>query len=207
MADPAKVPPPMEKQFPFRLILASSSHGRRYLLTRAGYRFEIMPPNIEEPSGSDATDPRSLVEHIAWLKAAAVAPRVEAGVVLAADSLGWLNGQAIGKPADEADARRILRMLSGTEHELWTGVCLWRRPDDLQIAWQECSRVAMTPLNDRELDAYLATRIWQGCSGAYAIQENGDPYVRVIQGSMSNVIGLPMETLTEVLDWLGRGSK
>jgi septum formation protein len=190
------------EQLPFRLILASGSHGRRYLLERAGYRFEVMPANIDEPSGTGFADPRSLVEHIAWLKAAAVAPRVSEGLVLAADTLGWIHGQPIGKPADEADARRILRTLSGTEHELWTGVCLWRRPDDIQMAWQEVSRVAMKPLTDAELDTYLATRIWEGCSGAYAIQEKDDPYVRVVQGSMSNVIGLPMETTLKVLQWI-----
>ena len=77
----------------------------------------------------------------------------------------------------------------------------WRRPDGLQLAWQEVSRVAFRRLTDAELDAYLATRTWQGCSGAYAIQEEGDPYVRVVEGSMSNVIGLPMETLARVLPW------
>jgi septum formation protein len=192
----------MEKLLPFRLILGSASLGRRELLSRAGYTFEVRPANIDEPSGEGFTDPRSLVEHIAWLKAAAVAPRVDAGVVLTADSLGWINGRPIGKPADEADARRILRLLSGSVHELWTGVCLWCRPNDFQLAWQEVSWVAMVPLTDSELDAYLATRTWQGCAGAYAIQEDADPYVRVVQGSMSNVIGLPMETTEIVLRWL-----
>jgi septum formation protein len=191
----------MEKQLPFRLVLASGSPARRDLLTRAGYRFEVMPADVAEPSGQGFADARALVQHTAWLKAAAVAPRIKEGVVLAADTVGWLHGQVIGKPADEADARRILRMLSGTEHELWTGVCLWRRPDDLQLAWQEVSRVAMASLDDAELDAYFATRLWQGCSGAYAIQEDDDPYVRVLQGSMSNVVGLPMETLSKVLTW------
>jgi septum formation protein len=135
------------------------------------------------------------------MKAAAVAPRVAEGVVLAADTVGWLGGRVIGKPDDEADARRILKALGGTEHELWTGVVLWRRPDGLQLGWQEVSRVAFKRLSDAELDAYLATRTWQGCSGAYAIQEHGDPYVRVVEGSMSNVIGLPMETLASLLPW------
>ena len=192
----------MEKQLPFRLILASGSPARRDLLTRAGYRFEVMPANIDEPSGKQFADARSLVQHTAWLKAAAVAPDFDKGIILAADTVGWLHCQVIGKPADEADARRILGLLAGTEHELWTGVCLWRRPDDIQVAWQEVSRVAMAPLPQAELDVYLSNRTWQGCSGAYAIQEGDDPYVRVIQGSTSNVIGLPMETLSELLRWL-----
>jgi septum formation protein len=193
----------MGEQSPLRLILASGSAGRRDLLTRAGYRFAVMPANIEEPSGAGFEEPRPFVQHVAWLKAAAVAPHVAEGIVLAADTVGWLDGQAIGKPADEADARRILRLLAGTEHKLWTGVCLWRRPDDVQLAWQEMSRVAMKPLSGAELDSYLATRQWQGCSGAYAIREHDDPFITVVHGSQSNVIGLPMETLERVLPLLG----
>jgi septum formation protein len=189
---------------PFRLILASGSPARRDLLRRAGYAFEVLPANIDEPAGTEFTDPRALVQHIAWLKAAAVAPRVSEGLVLAADTLSWLDGQALGKPADEADARRILRLLAGREHELWTGVCLWRRPSDWQVAWQEVSRVALKALSEAALETYLRTRLWQGCSGAYAVQEDSDPYVRVTQGSVSNVIGLPMETLAKVLGWLHR---
>ncbi len=185
-------------ELPFRLILASGSPARRELLTRAGYPFEVRPANIDEPTGIGALDPRSFVQDVAWRKAAAVAPHVPEGWVLAADTVGWLNG-VIGKPQDEADARRILRLLGGTTHELWTGTILWHRPDDLQIAWQERSLVAFKRLSDAELDAYLATRQWQDCSGAYAIQEAGDPFVHVVEGSVSNVIGLPMETLGRVL--------
>jgi septum formation protein len=187
-----------------RLILASGSPARRELLTRAGYRFEVLPANIEEPDSVDYANPRTMVQHIAWLKAAAIASRVDEGIILAADTVGWLHGQAIGKPADEADARRIIRLLSGTEHELWTGTILWQLPDNLQLAWQEMSRVAVQPLSAAEIDNYLATRTWEGCSGAYAIQEKDDPYVRVIEGRVSNVIGLPMETLGRVLPMLLR---
>jgi septum formation protein len=189
----------MAEPFPFRLILASGSPARRELLERAGYPFEVLPADIDEPPGHQFTDPRAMVEQTAWLKAAAVAPRVADGIVLAADTIGWLNTQAIGKPTDEADARRILRLLGGTIHELWTGVCLWSRPGDLQIAWQEMTVVAFKQLDDRELAAYLATRQWQGCSGAYAILERDDPFVWVVRGSHSNVVGLPMESLAAVL--------
>jgi septum formation protein len=191
-------------QQPFRLILASGSAARRELLARAGYSFEVVPANIEEPSSASFSDPRTLVHQTAWLKAAAVAPRVAKGIILAADTVGWLHGRAIGKPADAADARRILRLLAGTEHELWTGVCLWVRPDNIQVAWQEVSRVAMVPLTETDIDEYLATRTWEGCSGAYAIQEEADPFVRVVHGSISNVIGLPMETLARVLQGLAQ---
>jgi len=194
----------MAEPAPLRLILASGSPARRELLAQAGYGFEVIPSRIEEPEPAGCRDPRAFVQQVAWLKAAAVAPRVSSGVVLAADTVGWLQSRVIGKPADEADARRILRLLGGTTHELWTGVCLWRRPDDLQLAWQEVSRVAFRPLTDAELDSYLATRMWQGCSGAYAIGGEDDPFVRLVSGSRTNVIGLPMETLERALRVLAR---
>jgi septum formation protein len=144
---------------------------------------------------------------VSWLKAAAVAPRHASALVLAADTIAWINGHPVLKPDDEADARRILRELAGREHELWTGVTLWRRPDDLQLIFQERTRVAFAPLSDAQLDAYLATRSWLGHSGAYAIREKDDPYVRVVEGSLSNVIGLPLETLTKTIPLLAPDRK
>jgi septum formation protein len=182
-----------------RLILASGSSARRELLTNAGYSFEVLPADIDEPTEPGALGIRGFVQQVAWLKAAAVAARVTEGIVLAADTVGWLDGQVIGKPADAADARRILRQLGGTTHELWTGAVLWRRPDDVQLCWQEVSQVRFKKLTEDEIDTYLATRQWVGCSGAYAVQEGADPYVNVAAGSISNVIGLPMETLEQVL--------
>ena len=184
---------------PFRLILASGSPARRELLERAGYAFEVRPAHIDEPTGEGFSDPRAYVQTVAWLKAAAIAPHVSEGIVLAADTVGWLDGLVIGKPEDEADARRILNLLGGREHELWTGVTLWRRPGDIQQCWQEKSKVFFKKLSRVEMDTYLATRTWQGCSGAYAIQEKNDPFVHLLEGSMSNVVGLPMESLGKVL--------
>lgn len=187
---------------PTRLILASASPARRELLARLGYPFEVLPADIDEPE-SGFHDPRTFVQTVSWLKAAAMAPRIDAGIILAADTIGWINDHPILKPADEADARRILREMGGREHELWTGVVLWRRPDDLQIVWQEQTLVAVAALSEAELDVYLATRSWRGHSGAYAIQEKDDPYVRVVRGSITNVIGLPLESLAARLRMLG----
>ena len=108
------------------LILASSSPARRSLLERANIPFTIRPANIEEPTGFH--DPRTFVQSVSWLKAAAVAPTVADGLVLAADTIGWIDGGPVLKPADEADARRILRELGGRDHELWTGVVLCAGP-------------------------------------------------------------------------------
>jgi septum formation protein len=192
----------MAQSLPFRLILASGSLGRRELLQLHGYDFDILPSNIPEPTEARLGDCRHYVGELAWLKAAAIAPQVPDGVVIAADTVGWLDGKVIGKPEDEADARRIITSLSGTVHELWTGVCLWVRPGDWQFCWQERSLVRMKALTEAEIDAYLKTRKWEGCSGAYAIQVPDDPYLTVIEGTVSNVIGLPMESLAKALGWV-----
>ena len=192
----------MGQKPPFRLTLASGSLGRRELLKLHGYTFYVRPANIDEPTESRLGDVRHYVAELAWLKAAAVAPQVPDGVVVAADTVGWLDGRVVGKPDDAADARRIIRSLAGTTHDLWTGVCLWVRPGDWQLTWQELSRVRMKSLTDAEIDAYLATRKWEGCSGAYAIELPDDPYLTVVEGSVSNVIGLPMESLEQALGWL-----
>jgi septum formation protein len=196
----------MAKSLPTRLTLASASPARRELLNEAGYSFEVLPAHIDEPRGEGVTDIRGFVQQVAWLKAAAVAPRVAHGIVLAADTVAWIDGGVIGKPTDEADARHILTRLGGREHELWTGVCLWRRPDDVQLAWQEVTTVWFRRLDERELTAYLATRQWANNSGAYAIEGTNDPYVRVVRGSLSNVIGLPMESLEMWLQLLASGA-
>ena len=181
-----------------RLILASGSPARASCSRkRATHSRSCRRTSTNQPA---QRPPISYYVHqVAWLKAAAVAPHVPEGTILAADTVGWLDGKVIGKPSDEADARRILTTLGGREHELWTGVVLWQRPGDLQTCCQEMTRVAFKRLSPQELDAYLATRQWQGCSGAYAIEEHNDPFVRVVEGSLTNVIGLPMESLRRVL--------
>ena len=186
------------------LILASTSPARRELLGRTGIPFTIRPAHIDEPT-TGFSDPRSFVQAVSWLKAAVVAPTIADGSVLAADTIGWVDSGPVLKPADEADARRILRQLGGRDHELWTGVVLWRRPDDLQLLWQERSLVRMKAMSDAEMDDYLETREWRNNSGAYAIREEGDTHVRVVQGSVTNVIGLPLESLMRGLALLKSG--
>ena len=188
---------------PKKLILASGSLGRRELMKLHGYDFEVRPSNVPEPTEAEDGDIRRYVADLAWRKAAAVAPTVADGIVIAADTVGWQHGKVVGKPDDEADARRIITALSGTTHELWTGVCVWLRPEGRQVCWQEVSTVAMVALTPVQIDDYLTTRKWEGCSGAYAIQLPDDPYIRVTAGSTSNVIGLPMESLGEVLRCVG----
>jgi len=197
----------MPVALPFRLILASGSRDRRRLLAEAGYTFDVRPADIDEPRVAAYGDCRQYVQEVAWLKSAASAKVIDDGLILTADTVGWFNGEVIGKPEDAADARRILRTLAGQTHELWTGVTLWKRPEDWQLSWQEVSECVVNPFTDAELDAYLATNRWVGCSGAYSIDDKNDPYVTVTKGSVSNVIGLPMESLERLLAWVGDASR
>jgi septum formation protein len=191
-----------------RLILASGSEGRRHLLTKAGYTFEVIPSGVDEPTFEGVTDPRAYVKQTAMLKAAAVAHRLKGqpAVVLAADSIVWHQSGIIGKPADEADARRILSSLCGTTHELWTGVALFHAQRDWRMTWEERSIVAARRLTEQELHDLLATGVWKDKSGAYGIQEEGDdPFLCVVEGTVSNVVGLPMESVGRMLNLLGIG--
>ncbi|MEZ6139631.1 MAG: Maf family protein [Zavarzinella sp.] len=166
-------------------------------MQRAGYEFDVLPPNVEEPTEAVDGNIRHFVQNVAWIKAAAVAPKVKDGVIIAADSVSWIDNQVVGKPTDRADAHRIIKSFSGRTHELWTGVCCWLASSNVQFQWQECSTVAMKALSDAEIEQYLDTRQWEGCSGAYAIDERNDPYLTVTRGSVTNVIGLPMESLAD----------
>lgn len=173
-------------------------------MEKFGYTFQVKPSNVPEPTEAINGDIRGYVQHVAWIKAAAVGPTISEGIVISGDSVAWLDGKVVGKPEDREDARRILTSLSGRMHELWTGVCLWRCSDGMQFQWQEISQVHMKELSDLELESYLDTNQWVGCSGAYSIKEEDDPYLTVVSGTMSNVIGLPMESLAKALAEFGR---
>ena len=184
-----------------QLILASNSQGRRWLLENAGFTFQIKPADIPEPETGFSV-PRTMVQTSAWLKASTVAARTRSGLIIAADTIGWLDGKPLLKPHDREHARSMIQSMAGRIHELWTGVVVWKQPEGKQVCWQERSLVRIAPLSQDALEHYLTARIWKGCSGSYAISGPDDPVVRVVEGSLSNVVGLPMESLQLVLHQL-----
>jgi septum formation protein len=113
------------------------------------------------------------------------------------------HGHVLGKPVDRDDARRMLLMLRSRVHHVYSGVCLWRRPDDEMLTRVDVTKLRMDHRSDRELDSYLATDEWQGKAGAFGYQDQHD-WLHVIRGSESNVVGLPMELLAAMLDELAR---
>lgn len=176
------------------LILGSSSPSRIELLKRIFNTFEIIKPDIEEPS-SGFSSPREQVAVISWLKGQEVSLQVKQGIIIAADTIGWIDGKPLLKPIDREDAKEMISRMSGRTHELWTGVVLWHKPTNLQLCWQEQSIVSFKKVSPSEIENYLETRSWKNHSGSYAIEEENDPWVQISQGSITNVIGLPLESL------------
>jgi septum formation protein len=176
------------------LILGSSSPSRIELLKRIFNTFEIIKPDIDEPS-SGFSSPREQVAVISWLKGQEVSLQVKQGIIIAADTIGWIDGKPLLKPIDREDAKEMISRMSGRNHELWTGVVLWHKPTNLQLCWQEQSIVSFKKVSPPEIEHYLETRSWKNHSGSYAIEEENDPWVQISQGSITNVIGLPIESL------------
>lgn len=182
------------------MILASSSPRRRQLLTDAGFAFTVVSPDDAAEDGSLPGEmPQQLVARLAWQKARDVARRVERGLVIGCDTVAECDGQVLGKPGDLAHARQMLLTLRGREHHVFSGLCLWQRPNDCVRTEIEVTRLIMAPISDADLEAYLATNAWSGKAGAFGYQDGLD-WVQIVEGSESNVVGLPMELLGRMLE-------
>jgi septum formation protein len=181
------------------LILASASPRRRQLLSEAGYGFEVVASGVEEPPPPAEISPSAYAAQLAWRKAAEVARRRSSGLILAADTVCCVVGEILNKPRDRADAERMIRLQEGRDTEVISGICLYRAGRDEWIGAIELSVVRFRNLDDAEREAYLDSRRWEGKSGAYGVQDR-DPWVSVVSGSFSNVVGLPMERLADLLE-------
>jgi septum formation protein len=187
---------------PFKLILASSSPRRQRLLKEAGYAFSVVVPPINEPDEIiSMLPPAQQAESLSYFKARSVADAHGEAWVLAADTIVAVAGSVLGKPADAADARRMLQMLSDTRQAVITGVTLLGPGGERLIA-SDTTYVTMRRMSTQEIDDYVASGEWIGKAGAYAIQETADRFVVKIEGSLSNVVGLPVELVRRMLDEL-----
>ena len=184
------------------LILASASPRRRALLKTFRIPFRVVEPRIDEDH-HERWAPARLVTRNATRKAEAVATRRSTGVILSADTVVVLGGRYFGKPRDQQDARRMLRSLSGRTHRVYTGVCvidLERRRRWVDVA---ITRVTMRAISAEEIAGYAADRTHRDKAGAYAIQELDRMVVDRVVGSLSNVIGLPLDLVERRLRQCG----
>lgn len=184
------------------VVLASASPRRLELLARLGVEPVVVPPDIDERAlTGEAAE--AYVERLAIAKAAAVADGSGVGdaLVIAADTTVEIDGEILAKPADGADAARMLRQLSGRVHRVHTGVAL-RRGSDLRLA-VATTTVRMVAVTDAEIAWYVATGEPLDKAGAYALQGAGGVYVEAVEGSVSNVVGLPLHLVVGLARSLG----
>ena len=180
-----------------RLILASASPRRVDLLREAGYAFDVVPADVDE-SEAAGEPPRAYVLRVAAVKARAIAARNLDDLVLAADTTVVVDGEMLGKPKDDDDAKAMLGRLSGRTHEVLTGVVITR-------AGRESSEVVSTRVRFRrltaaEIDAYVASGEPHDKAGAYGVQGPAARFVESVEGSYSNVVGLPVGAVRGLLE-------
>jgi len=181
------------------LILASASPRRRELLQELGLRFEVMTAEVSEldAATSPHLEPIELARKNAQRKATALAEQQPGRWVLGADTVVALEGRVFGKPVSLDQAREFLEALSGRTHEVITG-CALRMPNGEEEVFHEVSRVTFQILSDKIIRRYLAEVPVLDKAGAYALQEHGEWIIGHVEGSRTNVIGLPMELLGRV---------
>ncbi|HDR06937.1 MAG TPA: septum formation protein Maf [Candidatus Coatesbacteria bacterium] len=182
------------------IVLASASPRRRKLLEEAGVSFTQVAPEVDEfwPD----SDPAQAVE-LSVSKARMVARKRRPGeVVLAADTIVRLRGRVLGKPRDAAEARAMLTQLAGAQHTVTTGVAVMVAPDGSPLTVRVDSRVWMRPMTPEEIDAYVATGSPLDKAGSYAVQDEAWNLVERVEGSVTNVIGLPVEETLRLLEAL-----
>ena len=179
-----------------RLILASGSPRRRELLAQMGYTFEICAPDVDENVQGHVRD---IVHTLAIRKARAAAERYRDGVIIASDTLVSLDGAPLGKPADAAEAHRMLAALSGREHEVFSGVCVLDAATGREEACVARTGVTFRDLTSGEIDAYIQTGEPMDKAGAYAIQGGASRFVEAFDGEFENVVGFPVKEVRELL--------
>ena len=183
-----------------KLILASQSPRRAEILATVGWEFEAIAANINE-TRLPTEDALTYVTRLAQTKAETVAKQTALGsLVLGADTVVVIDEEILGQPQDDADARRMLSLLSGKWHQVVTGVALVRKGDVSQImVGHQTTRVLFAELSREHIDWYISTGEPQGKAGAYAIQGKGALLIKEIQGDYFNVVGLPVRLVYELM--------
>ena len=186
----------MPNSFRQKLILASSSPRRSEILNIVGWPFEVVVAGIDETQ-KPGEPPHEYVQRLALEKALAVASTRDTGLVLGADTTVVVQGELLGQPEDDEDARRMLRLLSGQWHEVLTGVALVPASGKSNVSYAT-SRVFFAEISEAEIDWYVQTGEPRGKAGAYAIQGQAALFIREIEGEYFNIVGLPIRLVYEM---------
>lgn len=182
-----------------RIILASKSPRRKEILDNIGVKYEIVESNFEETMDVSKS-PEDIVRYLAYKKAEDVASRIKGeALVIGADTLVVYNSQMLGKPKDNEDAFKMLKMLSGKWHSVYTGICVMNSSSWEYSVDYECSRVKIRELSDKNILNYIECGEPSDKAGSYAIQGRGSLLVEKIEGCYFNVVGLPVFKLSKVL--------
>ena len=186
------------------IVLASKSLDRRKILKDARVQFEVLITNVDEDKyKKENSNPIELVKQLANAKALKakeiLAQENKDAIIVAADTIVELNGEIIGKAKDEEHAFRILKTLAGKSHNLITGIAVTETYNPKIIMDHDITSVKFLDLTDTEIWGYIKTGEWQGRAGAYSIRERASLFIESIQGSSSNVIGLPMNKMYQIL--------
>lgn len=190
----------MSEQFPHSFILASASPRRKQLLKQAGHQFTVIPSDIDESAFSvEGINACEYAKNLALAKAKNIAEKHPDSLVIAADTVADFDGEIIGKPKDRMDAQKITKKLFSRTHKVITGIAIVRLRDGIEINESDTTTVYPKKLTSEQIDGHIKSGSWQNKAGAYAIQENGDEFIERIEGSLTNVMGLPMELLEQLL--------
>ena len=185
-----------------KFILASASPRRKELLDRIGIDFEVVVSEADEESVPKDIPVNLYVQELAMLKAAATVKQISGRdkIIISADTVVTLDGAVLGKPKDAEDAYEMLTKLSDRVHEVYTGICVLRMSDAKTVCKTVCTEVRFKQLTPEKISAYIATGEPMDKAGAYGIQAKGALLIDGINGDYFNVVGLPIATLSEVLE-------
>lgn len=187
-----------------KIILASASPRRSAIMQEVGIEFDVVRSDADESSVSADCEPELYVQELALLKAADAAKKLDAKgrknmIIIAADTVVVSEGEILGKPRDCEDAKRMLAMLSGKEHKVMTGICVFRLKDAFSVCDTVVTKVQFKELGSDLIDRYVATGEPLDKAGSYGIQGKGAVLCEKIDGDYFNVVGLPISRLCDIL--------
>ena len=190
----------MPEKYLAPLILASASPRRRQLMSEAGYEFTVVPPDVDESTfAAEQAEPVEYAKELALAKAKSVARKHTDSIVIGADTIVDFQGRIIGKAADAKQAEQITRELFSAPHKVITGVAIVRLSDGTELVRSDSTTVYPRKMTAGQIARHIKGGSWRDKAGAYAIKETGDEFVEKIDGSLTNVMGLPMELLESLL--------